>query len=346
MSTSIERINYLVDENNELVSKSSLLFKQKTDSLLFSIIPSDDFEDISSINMNFRYKEFKLNKEFKINWDNIIPKILSLEFNKIQTDPFKEENKKQNLINLFTYGLGNLICTLQIIQDYPNFLPLNSVQLPHFRPNSIESIKEHIDKIKSYLINISKDSNNIIKKLSTNCLNFFKYFYGMFIEDKKEEEIRIIQENILPKQDIIEEEDSCEEDNFNSVIQKQIDYLLSQTELCNDRVDSSIKEFSIKEGKINKMNKELKDYVDDKVDEIQALFFEHEEKSCKSTSDKTEALSKEAIMNFESTIEKNLQNKFNERLNKIEKEISGINKKYNNIENILGKIVKIIESQN
>lgn len=198
--SSVERLNYLLNEVESLVSRNALTYKLFNNGLLIQITPDSSFGNISDI--SFRYKNPKneeISKTFlfsndllNFQGDDLASKVLLyLEklpasdvevINKYYND--EDESSDQKSINFFTVGLASLATICQLILDEPSLFTPYSVGLPvsHFDTSLIS--QSLIDYIDGYLFNLSHAKgkvSTIATTLAKNAHTFNKYFRNLFV---------------------------------------------------------------------------------------------------------------------------------------------------------------------
>lgn len=198
--SSVERLNYLLNEVESLVSRNALTYKLFNNGLLIQITPDSSFGNISDI--SFRYKNPKneeISKTFlfsndllNFQGDDLASKVLLyLEklpasdvevINKYYND--EDESPDQKSINFFTVGLASLATICQLILDEPGLFTPYSVGLPVSNFDTSLISQSLIDYIDGYLFNLSHAKgkvSTIATTLAKNAHTFNKYFRNLFV---------------------------------------------------------------------------------------------------------------------------------------------------------------------
>lgn len=197
----IERLNYLINDVESVLSRNALKYKLFNNGLLIEITPDANFGNVSTISFTFtKPSGDKVSKEYAIDdsvfqtsGDDLATKVLLFSDNLSKQDinsitkyyNDEETSNEQKIINYFTTGLGNLISVYQLIIDQPLlFSPYSSsVSLPVPKFDVSLLSQSLIDYVDGHLFNISQSNkvSQIARVLARNAYTFTKYFKGMFI---------------------------------------------------------------------------------------------------------------------------------------------------------------------
>ena len=198
--SSVERLNYLLNEVESLVSRNALAYKLFNNGLLIQITPDSGFSNIAD--MSFRYKNSKneeISKTFlfsndllNFQGDDLASKVLlylqklSSSDLEVITKYYNDEDASldQRSINFFTVGLASLATVCQLIQDQPDLFAPYNVSLPVAQFDSSLISQSLIDYVDGYLFNLShagKKVSTIARTLAQNAHTFNKYFRNLFV---------------------------------------------------------------------------------------------------------------------------------------------------------------------
>lgn len=331
--SSIERLNYLINDSEAVVARNALNHKLFNNTLLISITPDSSFNNISSI--SFIYQKTSTDKIqrdyqdvpsdlFSVHGDDLATKIILFsdtlsEADKVQISNYYKDTEKQldqNIVNFFTLGFSNLVTLCQLIQTAPNLFAPYNVSLPTNIFDITMLTQSYIAYIDSFLFNIIQGkTTNVIKTLANNVSTFAKYFGKMFNQGVAFDITKPVQEAMRDFKDHTYNPTEIISNHINIIERNKDDFL---NELRTEA------EFHKQEIRDLVLNKEDPAYYDDVISKQQDLL---------SEIDTAQARLDDTIVLFEK--------KTAEAYIKIEALLLQVEKRYNDVEDLYNQTQSI-----